>query len=169
MNVLEAIYSRRSVRKYTAVEVSKQNVEVMLRAAMSAPSAGNQQPWQFIVVDDKDLIDKIPTVHPYAHMCRDAYLVIIPCIDLKKEKHESFAVQDLAAATQNILLAARALGLGAVWLGTYPREERVEGVQQLFNLPEHILPFSVLPIGHTKVLQERINRYDADKVHHNTW
>jgi len=169
MDVLEAIYTRRSVRRYKSVMISDDNIEALLLAAMSAPSAGNQQPWHFILVDDRKTLERIQQIQPYTSMCKEVPFVIITCIDFSLEKHKGMAVQDLSAATENILIAARGLGLGAVWMGVYPRVERSNKISEIFSLPDNIVPFSLIPVGHTKVLQERVSRYRGDRIHKNSW
>jgi len=169
MDALEAILTRRSVRDYTNGRVSENDIHQLLGAAMSSPSAGNQQPWQFVVIDDRQMLDAIPNVHPYANMLRKAPLAILVCGDLNQEKHEGFWVQDCAACAQNILLAARALNLGAVWLGVYPREDRVDGLRKLLDLPEQIIPLCVISIGHPATDQGPANRYDERRIHRNRW
>jgi nitroreductase len=169
MDAMEAILSRRSVRKYTSEPVSEGTIQTLLQAAMSAPSAGNQQPWQFIVIDERQVLDALPDVHPYARMLRQAPLAILVCGDLARERNPGFWVQDCSAATQNLLLAVRAQGLGAVWLGVYPREERVEGLRELLGLPEHIVPLALVSIGHPASEQRAVDRYDKGRVHRNRW
>lgn len=170
MNALETIFTRRSVRKFNNKEISQENIETLLKAAMSAPSARNEQPWQFLVITDRKILDKIPTVHEYAQMCLQAHAAIITCADLSTYKYDdTFWVQDMAAATQNILLAARALELGAVWTGVYPNEQRINAVSKLFELPPKLIPFSIIPIGHTDVLQKEADRFQNDKIHYNKW
>lgn len=170
MNALEAIFTRRSVRKFNHQEISQENIETLLKAAMSAPSAHNQQPWQFLVINDRKILDKIPTVHEYAQMCLQAQAAVITCVDLNSYKYDDpFWVQDMAAATQNILLATRALKLGAVWVGVYPNEQRIKAISKLFELPPKVIPFNIIPIGHTDVLQNEVDRFRKEKVHYNKW
>ena len=169
MDAMETILTRRSVRKYNKKPLSDQIVKELLEAAMSAPSAGNQQPWHFIVINDPEILGKIPTFHNHAKMLKDASVAILVCGDLDLEKHKGMWMQDCSAATQNILLAARAKGLGAVWLGIYPREERVKGMKELTNLPENVLPFSLISIGHSAEKQEKVDRYNTSRIHHNKW
>ncbi len=169
MDILEIILSRRSIRKYTAQAVEAETVEKLLQAAMSAPSAGNQQPWQFVVIDDRELLDTIPTVHSYSQMLKEAPLAILVCGDLKLDRHAGFWVQDCAAATENLLLAAHALKLGAVWLGVYPREKRMAGLRELLALPENVIPFSLIAIGYPAEKKLPANRYQEARRHHNRW
>ena len=169
MEAMDAILSRRSIRKYTEQPVSDDAIDELLKAAMSAPSAGNQQPWQFVVIRERSILDEIPKYHPYSAMLKEASVAILICGDLKSEKHKGYWVQDCSAATQNLLVAAQAQGLGAVWLGVYPREDRVAGIRKVLGLPEHIVPLSLIPVGHKGEEKPPANRYDASRVHHNGW
>jgi nitroreductase len=170
MDLLDAIFTRRSVRRFSSKKVSAANIEVILKAAMSAPSAHNEQPWQFLVITERELLDQISKVHPYAKMCLEAPLAIIPCVDLSLHDYsDAFWVQDLSAAAQNILLTARALDLGAVWLGVYPNKKIVSAIAQMFELPKDVIPLNIIPIGHTDVVQSKTNPCSAGKVHNNKW
>ncbi|WP_163195219.1 nitroreductase family protein [Clostridium thermarum] len=166
---MSGVYERRSIRRYTDEPVSEGEIKKLLIAAMSAPSASNQQPWQFIVIDDKSIMEEIMKVHPYAQMLKDAKFAIIVCGDLERAPLKEFWVQDCSAATENILIAAHELGLGAVWVGIYPQEERVKAIQQIENLPEKIIPLCIIPIGRPGEKKEPANRYDDNKVHRNKW
>lgn len=169
MDALEALRGRRSIRRYTAEPVPESLTLELLRAAMSAPSAGNQQPWQFVVIDQRRLLDEIPRIHPFAQMAREAPLAILVCGDMQRVRMEEFWVQDCAAATQNLLVAAHALGLGAVWVGVYPREDRVASFRWLLGLPEHVTPFALVPVGFPAEHKPPADRYDPARVHRNGW
>ena len=169
MEAMDAILSRRSIRKYTEQPVSDEAIHELLKAAMSAPSAGNQQPWQFLVIRERSILDEIPKYHPYSAMLKEASVAILVCGDLKSEKHKGYWVQDCSAATQNLLVAAQAKGLGAVWLGVYPREDRVAGIRKVLGLPEHIVPLSLIPVGYKGEEKPPANRYDPSRVHHDGW
>ena len=169
MNTLEAIRTRRSVRSFAADPVPKEAIEEILRAAMSAPSAGNEQPWQFLVIDDRKKLDSITTANPNAKMCKEAQAAILVCGDTTKEKYPGFWVQDCAAATQNILLAAHAQGLGSVWTGVYPIMERVQGFKELMALPGNIVPFSLVMLGYPSRVPAQVDRFQRDRVHNNSW
>ena len=166
---MKAILERRSIRKYTDETVSDQDIKELLQAAMAAPSAGNQQPWEFIVVNDRKILNKIPEVHPYSQMLKTAPLAIIVCGNLDKEMNKGYWVQDCTAATENILIEAQYKGLGAVWLGVYPREERVKGLKKLFDLSENIIPLSIISIGHPAEKKEPSDRYNPSVIHVNKW
>ena len=167
MDALEAIFTRRSIRKYTSEAVREEDLKTLLEAGMNAPSANNQQPWQFIVVNDRAKLNAIMEVHPYSRMLAEAPMAIIVCGDTTIS--ESYWSQDCSAATENILLAARALGLGTVWMGVYPREDRVADVSGLFGLPETVKPLCIIAVGHPAEEKGRVQRYKAERIHHNTW
>jgi nitroreductase len=169
MDTMDVILSRRSIRNYTDATVSEEIVDGLLKAGMSAPSAHNQQPWHFVVVDEHGLLDRIPEFHPYSDMLRQAPLAIIVCGDQASDRGEGFWIQDCAAATQNILLAAHAGGLGAVWLGVYPVERLVRGIRELLKLPEDIVPLSIISIGYPAEEKPPANRYRQSRIHHNQW
>jgi nitroreductase len=168
MDALEAIYTRKSVRKFEDRDIPEELAGKILKAGMSAPSAGNAQPWQFIVISERKMLDKIPDVSPYAECTAKAPLAILVCGDKKLEKHKDYWIQDCAAASQNMLLAAHALGLGAVWTGAYPMENTMEGYRVLLKLPEHIVPFSLVVIGYPAE-GGRKERYIEERVHHGKW
>lgn len=167
MDAINTILSRRSIRKYTNRPVPQEVINTMLNAAMHAPTARNIQPWHFVVVDKRATLDLLAEVHPYAKMLKEATLAILVCGDKKLQEMDGYIVQDCSAATQNILLAAHASGLGAVWLGMYPREKRMEDVGRVLNIPEHILPVSLISIGYPDESKESPERFKADRVHNN--
>jgi nitroreductase len=134
MDAMEAILTRRSIRRYTSKRVPGELTTELLRAAMSAPSASNEQPWHFVVIDDRTILDEIPRFHPYSDM-----------------------------------LPAHAKGLGAVWLGIYPREERIEGMRKLTNLPNHIIPLALIALGYPAEKIPREDRYQPLRIHSNKW
>ena len=167
MDALEAIFTRRSIRKYKDEPVGEEQIKTLLEAGMNAPSANNRQPWHFIVVDERERLNAIMEVHPYSKMLAQAPLAIIVCGDITRS--ERYWQQDCAAATENILLATRALGLGSVWLGVYPKEDRTKGITEIFDLPENVRPLCVIAVGHPAEEAGRVERYHASKVHRNQW
>ncbi len=169
MDAIDNILKRRSVRKFTDAKIPEQDIECILKAAMHAPSAKNQQPWQFIVLDDKSLIEKIPSFSPYAYMCVEAPISVLICGDLKLEQSKDYWPVDCAAATQNLLLASHAKGLGSVWAGVYPREKIMKGFTDLLHLPEHIIPFALVVIGYAKEEPKYDERFKKDRIHKNMW
>jgi nitroreductase len=166
---MDAILNRRSIRAYTAEPVSDDLVAKLLAAAMAAPSANNQQPWHFVVIRDRGTLDAVPDIHPHSRMVRQAPLAILVCGDPAAEKNPGYWVQDCAAATENLLIAATALGLGSVWLGVYPREDRVTGLRRLLGVPEPIVPFALVPIGRAGEVKPPADRYQESRVHRDRW
>jgi nitroreductase len=164
---IQIIFARRSIRKYTAEPVSETDIKTLLEAAMAAPSASNRKPWQFVVVVERQTLDRLAEVHPHGKMLFEATLCIAVCGDLTEM--ERFWVQDCSAATENLLLAATALGLGAVWLGVYPREERVAAVRQVLGIPETIVPLNLISIGHPAEEKEPRTQYNEARVHRERW
>jgi nitroreductase len=136
---------------------------------MYAPSARNQQPWHFLVIDERPLLGRIREIHPYASMLSDAELAILVLGDTTLELSRGYWPVDCAAATQNILLAAHALGLGAVWLGVYPREERQKGIHGLFNLPGHVHPFAIISVGIPAEEKPFPERFKEERIQWNEW
>jgi nitroreductase len=169
MDALDAIHTRRSIRKYQDRPVEDTLVRDCLAAAMSAPSAGNGQPWQFVVITERGILDRIPELHPHAPMARQAQVGVVVCADLAREKYAGYWPIDCAAATQNLLLAAHALGLGAVWCGIHPRPERVAAMRSLLALPEGITPFALVLMGWPGEESGRRERFDATRIHYNGW
>ncbi len=169
MDLLEAVHTRRSIRKYKDKPIPAEKVRTILGAAMMAPSAGNEQPWHFIVVDDRDRMNRVKDVHPYVGMAAEAPLGILVCGDLRLEKYPGFWVQDCAAAMQNLLLAAHNQGLGAVWTGIHPEAERVERFRAIFELPDPVIPLGFAVMGWPVKPGKHKERYKAERVHQNRW
>lgn len=169
MEIFEAIFTRRSIRKYKKGTIPDNTIQDLLRAAMAAPSAGNRQPWHFVIVDDRKLLDRIPTFHPHAEMVREAALGILVCGDEKKELRKGYFPLDCSAAVQNLLLAAHAKGLGAVWIGIYPREDRIQEMRKLLKIPEGIVPFALISIGWPAEPSPAVDRFDESRIHKNGW
>ncbi|MFW5803718.1 MAG: nitroreductase family protein [bacterium] len=169
METLDAIMTRRSIRNYSNKKVTEEQVRKILKAAMFAPSARNQQPWHFIVTSNKDIFSVINKIHPYSLMLKEAQVAILTCADEELEKSKDYWPIDCAAASQNILLAAHDLGLGAVWLGVYPRKERMEGLRELFNLPGNVHPFSIISIGYPASVPDQPDRFLEDRIHFEKW
>jgi nitroreductase len=169
METMNSIFSRRSIRKYLPKPVTHDLIENILKAGMNAPSAGDEQPWYFIIIDKHNLLQKISEIHPYAKMLKDAPVAILVCGDLKVLKFKDLWVQDCSAASENMLLAAHDLGLGAVWIGVYPTEILVKEVRDILNIPQHIEPFSIIGMGYPAEEKTGRLRYDKSKVHNNGW
>ena len=167
---MDAIFTRRSIRRYADLPVDAAAVEKLLAAAVAAPSAGNEQPWEFIVVTDKATREEITKVHAYSQMLKQAPVAIVVCADPARSRYPfEYWVQDCAAATQNILLAAAALGLGTCWLGVHPVPERVAGVRRILAIPEPIVPFAIVAVGHPAEQPGRVDRFDPARIHRERW
>ena len=169
MDTLEAIHTRRSVREYKNKPIPEEMITKLLAAAMAAPSARNQQPWEFVVITEREVLDQIPTVNPNTQMILQAPCAILVCGNLKSETAPGYWVIDCAAAVQNLLLSAHALGLGAVWTGTYPNEDRIDGYTTLLELPEHVIPHSLVVLGYPVQLPPQEQRFNPERIHHNGW
>ena len=169
METLQAIKTRRSIRKFTSRKISDETIQKILEAAMYAPSARNTQSWHFIVVDDKNILNKLPKLHPNAEMMYEAQMAILVCGDLNMENMIEYNGVNCSAATQNIMLAAHDLGIGGVWLGVYPRRERIEPMIKLFELPEHVIPMTLVALGYPNETFETPERFRQDRIHSNHW
>ncbi len=167
---MKEIFSRRSIRKYENKPVDDEMIHKLLRAAMYAPSAGNEQPWHFIVIKDRETLEEIPKFHPHTQMLYEATLAIVPCCDTTILKYDgAFWIQDMAASIQNILLEAKHLGLGSCWCGVYARKELVHAVRNVLNIPEHIIPVSIIALGHPGEDREVRERFRPERVHYEKW
>lgn len=169
MDIFEALFNRRSIRQFTSAPVSDEAVQKVIEAAMMAPSAGNAQPWQFVVVTDKDLLNKIAEIHPHAGMSREAAGGILVCGDLRCERYAGNWVADCSAATQNLLLALHGLGLGGVWTGIWPGEKLMQDFRELLGLPEEVMPLAFVPYGWPASVPPTPERYKPERVHINGW
>jgi len=169
MELMEALRTRRSIRKFTNKPVPDELIRDILDAAMMAPSAGNAQPWQFVVVNDRALLDTIADIHPYVKMVLQAQVGILICGDLSLEKFPGYWVQDCGAAMENMLLAIHGHGLGAVWTGVHTMEDRVAGFRKLFNIPDNVMPFGFVPIGWPDQEVKSESRFKEDRLHYNSY
>jgi nitroreductase len=166
------IMTRVSVRQFTGEKITQAQVDTLLRAAMAAPSAINKQPWAFFVVTDQALIDRLGEALPYSRCQNGAACAIIPCGDLSKAIEgtgRDFWINDVSAATENLLLAAHAMRLGAVWTGLHPDMERVKIVQEMLGMPEHIIPLCVVPVGVPAEQPAVKEKYNEANIHYNQW
>lgn len=169
MEFQEVLRSRRSIRSYKDVDVDDATVGELIRAAMLAPSAGNQQPWHFLIIRDPADLAAIPSFHLYSKMVVGAPVAVLVCGDPHGKKWPDYWPQDCSAATQNILLAARDKGLGTVWAGVFPDEVRMAGFRSLFGIPDTIYPFSLIPIGWPDSPFQEVDRFRPDLVHYGMW
>jgi nitroreductase len=167
--MLKEIWMRRSVRKYEQKAIPDSVLEELLRAAMQAPSARNLQPWEFLIIKDRDTLKRIPDYHPYASMVPGAGAAILVCGNTELQDHPGYIALDCAAAVQNLLLEAVNQGLGAVWLGVFPREERMKAMTELFVLPANILPVALISVGYPAEDPGEKDRFVPEKVHMEEW
>ncbi len=167
---MNVIFNRRSVRKYQDRPIEAEKVDRMLRAAMQAPSATNQQPWEFIVIDDKETLVKLAEFSPYAKMLPGAALGVI-VLEKQNMRAPLFTEQDLGACVQNLLLQAAEDGLGTVWMGVGRGSERETFLTEMFALPEAVKPFAVIAVGYPEDenANKFVDRYEADRVHYNKY
>lgn len=166
------ILGRTSVRKYSDREVAPDVRDALLRAAMSAPSGVNRQPWEFIVVDDHELLARLGTSLPYAAMASRAPMAIVVCGNEDRfldGDDSTLWVQDLSAASENILLASHALGLGGVWTCVYPHPDRMKTVSEILSIPDDILPFSLIPVGYPLVTPVPKDKWHPGRIHYNKY
>ena len=163
---LTAIFSRRSIRVYAEKPVSDAEIQSLLEAGMAAPSASNRKPWHFVAVTDRETLCVLAEAHPYGKMLAKAGAAIAVCGD---PKVSAWWVQDCCAATENILIAVSALGLGAVWLGCHGNPEREQAVRDVLGIPDSIGVLSLLSIGHPAEEKEARTQYDSRRVHGNRW
>lgn len=170
MELYEGLITRRSVRKYTGDRIADDKIRALIKAGMYAPSARNRRPWHFIVVDDRDTLKEIMKIHPYSSMLSEASHAIVVCGDETLENGPGYYRLDCSAATQNILLAAHSMGLGAVWLGVEPRGERIKGVSSILGLPANIHPLSIVSVGvPVNIPSEIPDRFEPGKIRINKW
>jgi len=169
MDAFKALMTRRSVRAYTDEPVSDEQVQTILAAGMQAPSANNRQPWHLVVLRRRERLDALAEVLPFGKMLAQAPLGIVVCADAGLQPNAGYWTQDCAAATQNILLACHALGLGAVWIGVYPRDERVTALRELLSLPETVIPLCAIAIGWPAERPAPIDRFRPERIHEEQW
>lgn len=172
-SAIETIMTRTSVRQYIPDRpISADTVEILLRAGMAAPTARNSQPWEFVVVNTREGLDSLCNASPHGKMLATAPLAIVPCGNMgktmKKAAHMMW-VQDLSAASENILLAAHSLGLGAVWVGVFPVPERIEGVSKALQLPDTIIPLCIIPIGYPAGENTPKDKWNPECIHYNKY
>ncbi|MFK5882734.1 MAG: nitroreductase family protein [Candidatus Izemoplasma sp.] len=163
---MSIILNRKSSRTYLDTKVTDKQIESILKAAMQAPSAHNQQPWEFIVVNDRKILNALVAAAPNARALLTAPIAIIPILR-PTTLSPLFSIQDMSAATQNILLEAENLGLGTVWIGVLPNEERVAAVKKILNIKDSLNPFSIIALGVSNDPRKSTSRYDESRIHYN--
>lgn len=169
MDAMECIFTRRSIRKYTPQPVGEDTLDLLLRAAFVSPSAGDQRPWHFVVVGDRDTLKNMARRMEGAEMLESAALGLLICADPGLEKIPGFWPQDCSACAENVLLAAHALGLGACWFAVYPLEDRMAVHREALGLPEKIVPFALITMGYPAEQLPGENRFDRTRVHYGRW
>lgn len=168
--VLDNIATRTSIRDYEARPVEKEKIEKMLRAAMAAPTAMNKQPWHFVVVDQRNVLDALAGTNPYAKMLKKAPLAIVVCGNTDKMIEgggRDFWIQDASAATENLLLAAHAMGLGAVWTGAYPSEERCISISKVLSLSDNLIPLNMIVVGYPAEHPQPKQKFKEENISYN--
>jgi nitroreductase len=169
---LDVILKRKSVRSYTGEVVPKEKLDILLRAAMAAPSGRNQQPWAFISITDLAILQKLAEGLPYAKMLPEAGAAIVVCgysAPHERPNSKDLWEQDCAAATQNILLAAEAMNLGAVWTAVHPYPDRQEFIREILDIPQEIYPFCVIPVGYPTGIEQPKDKFDEAKIRWERW
>lgn len=166
LDILEHIMMRRSIRSYLEQEVEEQKITQLLKAAMAAPTACNNQPWEFIVVNDKEVLDKLKSRLTFGKYNAPVAIVVCGNMELAKGGHENYWVQDCSAAMENILLAASGLGLGAIWIGVYPLPSVIKPVREVLNIPEHVVPLSIAYVGYSDEYKEPRTQYNEKRIYH---
>lgn len=167
---LSTLYSRASVRDFTVEPISEAQISQLLKAGMAAPSGWDARPWAFIVVTDRDLLNQLKLQGKYFSMLSQAACAIVVCGEPEKEpKAKGLWMADCAAATENILLAAHALGLGGVWLGVHPDEEKTSGIAKVLNIPKNFVPYSMMALGHPTKPEDPTDKFDPGSIHFNGW
>ena len=166
-SVVDNILNRKSVRTYSDKKIEQDKIDTILKCAMAAPSAMNKQPWELLVVTDKKILEQVSSIVPNASYCRTCQLAIIVCGN--KSVSENFWIQDCCAVTENILLTVESLKLGAVWCAVFPNDAKVKQIQELFKLPEDVIPLNVIPMGYPLVKENPKDKYSSKKIHLNKW
>lgn len=161
---MNAIFDRCSIRQYKQQPLKKEEIQLILKAAFCAPSASNKQPWFFIVVNDKNKLEKMSTFTPYATPLKKAAMGIVVCTDLNCNQYIDYGQQDCAAATQNMLLEAHELGIGSCWIGFYPHQDRVEKLKNYFQLEENIVPLWAVAFGYMDEAPNIKNKWKEEKI-----
>jgi nitroreductase len=170
-DTLSVIHNRKSVRNFNGEPVTQDLLEILLKAAMAAPSAVNCQPWEFILITDRKTLDKLGDALPYTKMIYKAGAAIVVC-GIPAKAHKNFveyAIIDSTLASQNILLAAETIGIGAIWTAAYPYPDRMESVRSILNIPSDAIPLNVIPIGHPTGQDVRKEKFDPKKIHWDRW
>lgn len=171
-DTLKTIHSRKSVRHYLEKQVTKDQLMTLVKAGMTAPTAGDKRPWSFIVVEDRKTLNSLADIMQFGKMLKSASAAILVCGNPEKSfpgEMSAYWIQDCSAATENILLAVESIGLGAVWLGVYPGEARIKQVQKILGIPEKEIPLNIISIGYPKGDEKPKDKFNEKQIHWNTW
>ncbi len=171
-DTLKTILARKSVRSYRSEPVPEEKIQMLVRAGMAAPTAVDKRPWEFVVVTDRAVLKQLADALPYAKMADRAAAAIVVGGDVRKQwggMESDYWIMDCSAATQNILLAAESMGLGAVWTAVYPEDSRVRAVRQILGIPPHVVPLNVIPVGVPAGREKAKDKYDPKQIHWNKW
>ena len=171
-STIEDIMTRSSVRSYSDKEVGREQMDTLLRAAMAAPTAGNKQPWRFVVINERAILDSIADNFGSMTMAKQASTAVVMCGDVTSTfdgEGQGYWIQDVSAASENLLLAAHAMGLGAVWCGIYPMSERVSHFSEMLHLPENIIPMACICIGYPAGETTPKDKWKPEYIHYDTW
>ena len=163
---MNCIFERRSYRKFTDKDVEDAVIEKLLRAGMQAPSACDQRPWEFIVIKNKNILNDLAEATPYSMCVKNSLVAIVPCYRKKDIKIEEYIICDMSACVENILLEATYLGVGGVWIGGSPNEDRINKIKEIVKISEELTPFCIIPIGYPIIRKEFEDRYDETRVHY---
>lgn len=169
MNIMEAILTRGSIRKYTDQPLTEDEEKLLLTAGFCAPSAANRRPWEFLYISDKNALNDIAENGQFTKMMKQAAACIIVCGNTERLQVHDLLLNDCSAAIENILLAAHGIGLGAVWCGIYEGQEFYTYIKDRFQIPEHIVPTGLIAVGHPAETKVQPDRYEENKVHHDIW
>lgn len=170
VDFFDVINKRHSVRAYTEEAISNEDIESLLRSAMRAPSAANEQPWEFVVIRDKAILEKVGGINSWARYANKAPVAILVCLNEQKEKEKGMGILDIGMCSENIMLAATAMGIGSVFTGIYPYKDRMDGFRKLCNLPDYIEPIGLIILGKPKIEDKSgTDRFNPAAIHQNTW
>jgi len=158
------LQKRRSIRKFSSKKIRKTDIMQIIKSGMFAPSAHNREPWYFIVIDDKKIFNIIMENHPYAGMLKSAVAAILVCADTRRQKDKMYYAQDLSATTENMLLQAAELGIGSCWVGIFPKQERAEPLVKALNMPNYIIPFSLVALGYAEEAPSSRHKFEKDRI-----
>ena len=169
MEFKDVLFSRRSIRKYSVGEISRDQIEEIIKAGMYAPSARNYQSWHFLVTEESKGLKELAEIHPYGKMLKHASAAILVCGDMQIEPEAGYNAINCSAAIQNMLLTIHNMELGAVWLGVFPRKERIDALKKYYNLPEHVLPVGLISIGYPAESPAFPDRFKPDRIKYGKW